>query len=231
MFLTRNKDTDLIILFNLDDQDLFNFSISNPKDKYLKKICKDETFWRNRLKNKFLQEKEKEQENFYNKSEMRTWKETYLALVYYLNKYSPIKAEEELVNIINFSIEKGLDLWNYGIFEASKGNIDIIDCLIQKDTNKWDYGMYEASKGGIKNIDLIDFFIQKGANNWNYGMTGAAKGGNRDLVEFFIQKGADNWNKGMYGAARGGNKDLVQFFIEKGATDWKKVGFFIMLTK
>jgi len=48
--ITGKKDIDLIILSNLDDKTLFNFCISNPKDEYLKKLCGDESFWRNRLK-------------------------------------------------------------------------------------------------------------------------------------------------------------------------------------
>jgi len=188
MDLTGYKDIDLMILSKLDDESLFSFCISNPKDYYLKKLCADESFWMNRLKNNFPEFK------LENKNKSRTWKQTYLALVYYSNKYDSDDAIEKL----------------------SKGgmkNIDLINFFIQKGANNWNLGMVSAAEGGHK--DLVQFFIQKGANNWNSGMVSAAEGGHKDLVQFFIQKGAKDWNLGMISAAKGGHKDLVQFFIQK----------------
>jgi len=147
MNLTLNKNTDLIILSNLDDKSLFNFSISNPKDEYLKKLCGDEFFWMNRLKNKFLQEQEEFNNININKNKTRTWKQTYLALVFYSNKYLPNKAVEELA-------------------KGGMKNIDLINFFIEKGANNWDFGMYGAAIRG--NRDLIQFFIDKGANNWDW---------------------------------------------------------------
>jgi len=221
MFLTKYKDTDLIILSNLDDKSLFNFCISNPKDNYLKKLCGDESFWRNKLKNKFPEFK------LENKSKTRTWKQTYLALDYY-SKYFPYKAMKKLakggmknIDLIHFFIEKGANNWVLGMYGAAGGgHRDLVQFFIEKGANHWNSGMYRAAaaEGGHRN--LVEFFIEKGANDWNLGMYGAARGGHRDLVEFFIEKGANDWNMGMRGAAEGGHRNLVDFFIEKGADDW-----------
>jgi hypothetical protein len=156
MILTRKKDVDLIILSNLDDKTLFNFCISNPKDEYLKKLCGDESFWRNRLKNNFPEFKTEKKRN---------WKQTYLALVYYSNKYVPNEAMKKV---------------------AEKGDKDLVEFFIQKGAKNWNWGMGGAALGGHR--DLVDFFIQKGANMWNFGMSGAERGGHKDLINFFQQK-------------------------------------------
>jgi len=216
MILTRKKDADLIILSNLDDKSLFRFCISSSKDEYLKKLCSDESFWRNRLGKNFPE--------FKNTSEKRNWKQTYLALVYYLNVYGIYKALEKVAkkgdkDLVDFFIQKGAWNWNWGMFGAAEGgHRDLVEFFIEKGANEWNEGMKYAAIGGQK--DLIDFFIQKGANDWNMGLYGAAESGNKDLIEFFIQKGADWWNWGMYGAAKGGHKDLVYFFTQLGADNW-----------
>jgi len=218
--LTEKKDTDLIILSKLDDKSLFNFCISNPKDKYIEKLCGDESFWRNRLKNNFPE--------FKNTRENRNWKQTYLALAYYSNKYKPREAmirvsQKGDKDLVDFFIKKGgkdLSSWDIGMGKAAEGgHRDLIEFFIEKGSKGWNDGMLGAARGGHK--DLVEFFIQKGANHWGMGIHEAARGGHKDLVQFLIEKGAKDWNMGMRGAAFGGHKDLVEFFIEKGANNWK----------
>jgi hypothetical protein len=81
MYLTRNKNVDLLTLEKLDDKSLFNFCISNPKDEYLKNLCGNEDFWRNRFTKIFGK-----QRGTY-KSSKRTWKDFYLKIIHYLDKY------------------------------------------------------------------------------------------------------------------------------------------------
>jgi len=182
-YITGHKDTDLIILSKLDDKDLLNLCVTN---KTIKNLCEIESFWMKRLEKNFP--------DFKNTSKTRNWKQTYLALVYYLNKYDPNKA---MIKV------------------AKKGDKDLVNFFIKKGADNWIFGMKGAARGGHR--DLVEFFIQKGATWFNLGMEYAARGGHRDLVEFFIQKGAKEKSSGMRGAARGGHKDLVEFFIQKGA--------------
>jgi hypothetical protein len=107
-------------------------------------------------------------------SQNKNWKENYLILTYYSNKYTPNKAMEKV---------------------AEKGRIDLVDFFIEKGADDWNWGMRGAARGGHK--ELVDFFIEKGANDWDWGMYGAAEGGHKELVDFFIEKGANNWNWGM----------------------------------
>jgi len=220
MSITGYKDTDLIILSNLNDEDLFSLSLTN---KTLKSLCEIESFWMKRLEKNFPDFRvEQEEFNNINKNKnRRTWKKTYLALVYYSNKYFPNKAMKELakggmknIDLINFFIQKDSDNWNDGMKAAARGgHKDLVQFFIEKGANDWNWGMNEAVRGG--NRDLVEFFIKKGAKKWDMGMEGAAEGGHKDLVDFFIEKGANNWNYGMEAAARGGHRDLVNFFIEK----------------
>jgi hypothetical protein len=143
--LTGNKDTDLLILSYLDDKSLTNFFISKPRNEYLKKLSNNEAFWRNRLMKKFPEFKPNN----------KNWKQNYLALVYYSDKYTLYEAMQKLS-------EKGMKYMN------------LIDFFIQKGTTAWDCGMYGAAKGGHK--ELVDFFIEKGAKNWGWAMR-TAKGG------------------------------------------------------
>jgi len=184
MILTRKKDVDLIILSNLDDKTLFNFCISNPKDEYLKKLCGDESFWRNRLKNNFPKFKTEKKRN---------WKQTYLALVYYSNEYED--ANEAMIKVsekgdkdlVKFFIQKGANDWDFGMEGAAEGGYrDLVDFFIEKGADNWNWGMNGAARGGHR--DLVQFFIEKGADSWDNGMFYAARGGHKDLVDFFQQK-------------------------------------------
>jgi hypothetical protein len=182
--LSGNKDVDLKIMSNLDNRSLFNFFISDPKNEYLKRLSENQDFWRNRLINDFPE---------FN-SQNKNWKQNYLALVYYSDKYTPNKAMKKLA-------KKGVKYKN------------LIDFFIEKGANLWNMGMYGAARGGHK--ELVDFFIEKGANFWNSGMYFAVLGGHKELVDFFIEKGADDWYSGMRGSKRGRNKELLDFFNRK----------------
>jgi hypothetical protein len=48
--LTGLKDTDFIVLSNLNDRDLLSVCLVN---KNINKLCKDENFWRNRFISKY----------------------------------------------------------------------------------------------------------------------------------------------------------------------------------
>ena len=72
------KDELFEILNKLDDKDLLNFCSINRK---YQEICQNEDFWRNRFFSKYGN-----QYGFY-KPKNRTWRNLYLTLVYYENKY------------------------------------------------------------------------------------------------------------------------------------------------
>ena len=91
---TGVKDVDLKILSELDDMSLLKFCTTS---KYAKKLCEDEIFWLNRTLSKYGR---------LEKNPKRTWKNLYLKLTYYLDKYTKTRALVELVKSVN----KNLDL-------------------------------------------------------------------------------------------------------------------------
>lgn len=91
MALTNIKDLDLKILSELDDRELF--TICNSKNIYLSRICKDETFWRNRLLQKYGQKA------LELKPEKRSWKKHYLQMIIDLDKFSD-EPEKFLTHIL-----------------------------------------------------------------------------------------------------------------------------------
>ena len=91
---TKQKNTDFEVLLNLSDKDFFNicanFKLDKDKEgkeiiplqyksKYINELCNDENLWRNRLWKYYG--------NFY-PEDRQTWKNLYLRLVYYLDKYN-----------------------------------------------------------------------------------------------------------------------------------------------
>ena len=82
---TGNKETDKIVLSQLDDYDLASVCSTN---KHLSEICKDETFWRNRTLARFGSylgdvQKIKRYMKMYG---FQTWKKYYISLVDFLEK-------------------------------------------------------------------------------------------------------------------------------------------------
>jgi len=141
--LTGNRDADLVILSKLDDKDLFNFCI-DTKNKYVKYICNNNDFWRNRLISKYPEFK----------INVTNWKKLYLQSVYYLEKYTLNKALQEATkggmknfDLIQLIISQGANYWNVGMYEASlKGHKDLVDFFISKGANDWNWGMKGAAE-------------------------------------------------------------------------------------
>lgn len=233
------KDLDLKILSELTDRDLLSFCLTGKEGK---KLCDNETFWRNRTL---------EKHGRIEKKPNRSWKDLYLAITYYSDKYLPGRALKELsqkgmknIDLINFFLLQGAKP-NRGLFGAAfSGDMDLVRLFISLGVNDWANGLFGSIHGGHKeltdfflkkdinvndrniaagvaaqkgDLELVKYFINQGFNDWNWGLMKASQGGHQDLVDFFIEKGSDNWNFGLSGATLGGHKDLIDFFIKKGA--------------
>lgn len=82
---TGNKETDKIVLSNLDDYDLGKVCSAN---KHLSEICKDESFWRNRTLTRFgsyLGDVDKIKE-YMKKYNLSSWKKYYIYLVDFIER-------------------------------------------------------------------------------------------------------------------------------------------------
>jgi hypothetical protein len=193
--LTKIVDVDLKILSELDDRSLLTFCTVS---KYGRELCRNESLWEKRINSKYP-------DSLLFKQTGSTWREYYLKITYYLDKYNE-------------------DLYRAFREAAKRGDRDIISLLIKrgiKGVKSWNEGLAGATEGG--RIGLIKFFIKKGADDWNEGMISAAYAGNEELVKYFIEKGDQEWNFPMYwqggldAAILGGNKKLIDLFISKGA--------------
>ena len=128
--LSKIKDVDKKILMELDDKSLLEFCKTG---KYANELCKDELFWKKRFIDKFGRA---------DKNSDRSWKDFYLKMVYYLDKYS-----------------------NHALYHMSlKGikNLDLIKVLLVRKFNVND-GLLAASREGHKN--LVEFFVSRGATD------------------------------------------------------------------
>jgi Ankyrin repeats (3 copies) len=239
------KQLDIVALYalasNMDDKTLLNFCNT---DKYFNlKICKDDTFWKRRLDEKYplLTEFKK-----------GTWKQFYLKMTYYISKleeifgipyiptksynpedfYMSYKNSENIFNlamrnaaegghmeIVKLMIEKGATDFVGAMARAAKGgHMEIVKLMMEKGVTYFDTAMAYAAKGG--HMEIVKLMIEKGATDFNQAIADAAYGGHIEIVKFMIEKGATSFDWAMRNAAYGGYMEIVKLMIEKGATDF-----------
>ena len=149
--LSQIKDVDQKILSELDDKSLLEFCKTN---RYGSELCKDEKFWKNRFIYKFGR---------FDKNPDRSWKDFYLKVVYYTDKYK-----------------------NKALYHASlKGmkNFDIVKFLLIRGYDKND-GLIGAARGGHKN--LVEYFVYRGANDF---INAYLNSGDDSLRDYFRSQG------------------------------------------
>jgi ankyrin repeat protein len=176
----------------------------------LNRFCKDESFWRNRFIKNFGE---------INKDDTRSWRNTYLLLVKYLNLEDPIEsaAKDGYIDIVEYFINRGGDSSTAIYPAALYGHFDLIKYIVDNYNYPDVYledALTAAAEGG--HLEILVFLMNKGYTNGGL-LHYAAKGGHIDVIKFLIDKGYNNWNDGLNGAIVGGHMDLVKYFIELGA--------------
>jgi hypothetical protein len=193
-FLTKIKDLDLARLEKLDDKELFSVCLLN---KEMRELCSDENFWKRRLINKYGLEVAKFKMNEYEKKERR-WKDYYLSLVFYENRYS----------------------FAEGLNKASeKGYLDIVKYFIVKLNNTEEYmgsihtALYYAAKAGRK--EIIDYFLEKGGQPY-MGWQGAIRGNQKELTKFFLEKTnspVHDYKIALWTAEQDKNYEMIKYLL------------------
>ena len=117
--ISGHKDTDLIILSKMDDQTLLSFC--KIENMYVQKLCNDENFWREKVKEKFGNVK---------KNEDRTWKNFYLNILYYTDKYGIYKSMIIFVN--EYKKDRDLDLLDFFEYEVLKRIKNVLIEMLQE---------------------------------------------------------------------------------------------------
>lgn len=155
--LSQIKNIDHEILKYLDDRSLLNFCKTS---QYGKQLCNDEIFWKQKTISKY---------GIFKKNEKRSWKDFYLSIVYYMDKYNSD------INTILFRLSK-----------RGMKNIDLIDFFLARGANP-NAGLDGASRMGYK--DLVEYFMSRGANDIITGYINAKTGNHENLMDFFKQQG------------------------------------------
>jgi ankyrin repeat protein len=222
--LSGIKDVDLKILSELDDETLLNFCITS---QYGKQLCKDESFWRNRLIKQYP-------DSVSFKNPERTWKSWYLNLTYFLNKYGnnflTIEYPEKEIGMIERVAQGGIknsDLITY--FRQTFLSNLTMDEFIRRVRKK--RSLMNAILGSLKANDdnrLMEYLVSIGQaekiNKWDNVIYVLAEMGNLQLVKYFVSLSplSVQDNSAFVYAVKGGHKDVVEYFISNGVDDYKE---------
>lgn len=151
--LSQIKNVDHEILKYLDDRSLLEFCKTS---QYGKQLCNDENFWKQKTFSKY---------GIFRKNQKRTWKDFYLLIVYYMDKYN-----------------SDIDTILFNLSKRGMKNIDLINFFLARGANP-NAGLDGASRKGYK--DLVEYFMSRGANNILIGYMNAILSNHQDLAEFF----------------------------------------------
>ncbi len=212
--LSGIKDVDLKILSGLEDVDLLSFC--KLDNKYIYKLCSDENFWRERTWQKFGR---------LEKNENRTWKNLYLKLVYYTDKYK--KDSTDILQNLSKIGMKDIDLINF-FLQIYLNEIDEDKLIFEF--------VFEAAK--YHHFDLVKYYLKVAHEYFSreeyqdilgHGAVGAAESGDREILDFLISEGFDDFNYALNSAAEYGQLDMVKFLYSLGARNSRWVGMSIAL--
>ena len=163
--LTGNKDVDLLIFENLDDRSLFQYCEIGKNSEYVQKLCNDESFWLRRLQKTF---------GNVEKTENRKWKNLYLSLVYFTDKYENEKKEVRNSLYDNFVHEL-----------AIKNDFDVLNYFIRKGFKIWFTALLVAIRA--QNPDMVKYFMSLSKiDNWISFATFAIESGNIEIAKLVI---------------------------------------------
>lgn len=237
-FLTGSKETDLIVLSKLNDEDLL---IACQTNKAINKACKNESFWKSRFISTF--DKKFSTQSIYNypskyKKNSETWRNFYLKFVAYTSKYrlansllriAAFKGEISLVVYALNEPKTKIDVYNGSplITAAEGGYDDIIKYLINNGANINSNFLNWIC--GYGSLNIVKFVIEKKIDitlDDNYNIRIAANSGRFDIVEQLIKAGAGIHSKNdeiLSHASRHGNMKMIKYLLDNGA-DINRIG-------
>lgn len=227
VILTGIKDTDLLILQKLDDEDLLQACLVN---KAINRACKDESFWRNRSLEKYPLPS-----NY--KLEKETWRYFYLKIVHYRSKYNlwaHLLRQACFIgdlSLVALALDKKKEIVNaydnLPLILANQGSYyEIMKYLIlhgaDPNVNNGDILHWNCAHG---NLDIVQFLLEHGLMpqlNLRNGLALrlAATKNKTDIVKYLIAKGA---NINIYNDetlkryVERGDLEMVKFLLERGA--------------
>ncbi len=191
MKFTGVKDTDRIILNKLNDKDLLSICSTN---KSWRNFCNtDQTFWMNRIYNKFPYLSSDIINKYRND---KTWSEYYIDL----RRINKNHKQQRL-------------------YDASKnGRLDLVMIALNEGANihaddDWALGLAAY----YDQLDVVKYLVEKGANihaQDERALRGAAEYGQLDVVKYLVERGANihaQDDLALGWAARNGHQDVVDY--------------------
>lgn len=224
--LTGNKDLDLKILGELEDKDLVNICQVN---KRADEICKDQSFWLNRIMLKFPY-LSLDMLNKYKHD--RSWSQYYIEdlrkinLADVNNTLIDSSKNARLDHVI-IAINNGANIntkHNLAIrYASSKGHLNIVKYLVSLE--KTDIHLNDALKSAsyAGNLDMIKYLISQGADvqtQDNYSVKYASKNGHLNVVKYLVSVGANihvNNNEAVRLANENARFEVIDYLVSLGA--------------
>ena len=152
---SKIPDVDLKIMADMDDRTLLEFCQTS---QYARNLCKNEMFWKKRFIRQY---------GAFSKNPDRTWKQFYLKIIYYLDKY-PI-----------------LDDALYHVSIEGIRNLDLIRFLLARGANI-DQGLLGAAEAGYKN--LVEFYVDNGAKGLFAAYVVANISGHVEIAQYLLSQ-------------------------------------------
>ena len=190
--LSKYKDTDKLILQQLEDEDLASICQGN---KYFRDICNDNTFWKNRFFIKFGNSDNPD----------KPWKEYYFEIKKELrtpNKFLIDSSKKGKLDLVKIALNNGGNIDaqdNFGktpfIWASENGHIEIVKYLVENGVDihaQDDWALMEASGGG--HLPVVKYLVSQGANihaQDDLAFIWASDNGHLPVVKYLYSKGAN----------------------------------------
>ncbi len=221
LYLTGNKDTDKIVLSNIEnDRELLELCKTNLT--IYKKVCDDDFFY-NRLMKKYH-----ETLKYKDYVKPRSYKDYYLSIIYYIDKLEKtynVKYKGEGSPELEYK-SRNLTPGNYSVYNALQwasvyGELFLIKYLLQKGYKISDEFLRFAAEGG--HLKVVKYFVEKKKKrnlDINIALLFASERGHLPVVEYSVTQGADVSaydDKPLRFASRSGRLSVVEYLIKHGA--------------
>ena len=206
-----NKDTDRIILENLDDYNLLNACKIN---KYTNSLC-DENFFARRVKTRFSR---------LQKPDNKSWKQYYLYLAYWLGK---LKEDYDFsTNDLRDDPKEYYDLLKQQYYfltdprQLTEDQLDDFEDQFSEEPGTEEYRiaiMSNILKFAVQKgyLDLVKYAVEKGVDDYEHSLVISSVYGNIEAYKFFESLGAHDYQNTLIWARGKGNKDLIKYIESK----------------
>ena len=191
--LIGNKDTDIIILLNLPDEDIVKVCQVN---KYAKSICDDQSFWYRLIKTRFPYIPD---EILVEHTGNRKWSDYYKDDLRLVDKNPSINLDES----------------------ARNGRLDHVMIAVHKQILTTEINRVLAASALYGQFDIVKYLVDNVSGlDLGFALTMTADNGDLTIVKYLVEKGADVNNRNglpLDFAREAKHQNIVDYLISQGA--------------